>query len=483
MEIVTILWSAGAGSAIALSAMCGWVWVVERRSPAMLMLCLLGAAAATSAHFEIGMMKSLTPAEYGEWVQWYHLPTYVALLAQVFFVHYYLRTDRRWLLWTFVVVRTVVLVTNFSVHPNLAFSSIDSLNEVTLLGEPVSIVGEAVPNGLQSLAVVSLILLMTYLIDAVIEGWLKGDDATKRKASAVALGIVVPLLGTITYTQLLVFGFVHAPLTNAFWYLGTLLLMAVELGRDFIQRGRMQAEAAELRSTVSRVERAAVLGQLASALAHELTQPLQAMTANLAAARKHLSAEKPNVNELREILDDVDSDQRRSKELIARLRTLFPQTRPIDLQAVQIEDVLGDVVSLVRAEASSKSVVIDLVVPMRLPRVSADRVQLSQVLLNLLANGIDAVESRPPDARRIVVEVQATDENREVEIIVRDSGPGIPSALGDNIFKPFFSTKLEGVSMGLALSRSIIEAHGGQLWADEVAPEKGAVFHLTLRPA
>jgi C4-dicarboxylate-specific signal transduction histidine kinase len=161
----------------------------------------------------------------------------------------------------------------------------------------------------------------------------------------------------------------------------------------------------------------------------------------------------------------------------------FSQRRTIDMQPLAVEDLVQDVISLVRSEATNKRVVVALVMEPGLPRVLGDRVHLSQVLLNLLMNGIHAVESCPLDARDIVIEARADDAKGEVELAVRDSGPGIPDNLADEVFKPFFTTKSNGMGMGLALSRTIIEAHGGRLWTERMAQQDGAVFRFTLKRA
>jgi signal transduction histidine kinase len=481
--MVTILWSLCGIVAIALAAVCGWLWLIERRDRASLMLCLLGLATAASGYAEVGLMHSATAAEYGEWVRWYHVPIFFAVVAQVLFVRSYLGTDRSWLLWAVIFARSVVLVVNFLTDPNFNFLSIDSLRPISVLGEQISVIARAVPRPYwQMFALASLVLLMAYLIDAVAQRWLKGGIDSRRRALTIGLGIAIPMLGAVTYTQLVVFGVLNVPVSNLPWFLGASLVMAYELGRDVVVKRRARLELIELREQLAQAERVSVLGQLASALAHELTQPLTATVANVGAARMELENEQPDLQELRAILDDVDRDDSRAVDIITRMRQ-FSQRRAIDMQPLAVDDLVQDVISLIHSEATSKHAVLALVMQPGLPRVLGDRVHLCQVLLNLLVNSIHAVESRPLDARGIVIEARADDANGEVELAVRDSGSGIPDNLADEVFKPFFTTKSNGMGMGLALSRTIVEAHGGRLWTERIAQQDGAVFRFTLKRA
>jgi C4-dicarboxylate-specific signal transduction histidine kinase len=331
-------------------------------------------------------------------------------------------------------------------------------------------------------ALTTLFLIMVYFLDAAVRRWRKGGPDARRKAIAVVAGIALPLLISVVCTHLVAFGVVQSPLSNQLWFLGPLVVMAHELGRDIVMKRRAQEELSTLREQLAQAERVSALGQLASALAHELVQPLTASAANVGAARMELESAQPDLVELRAILDDVDRDDSRAVDIITRMRR-FSQRRAIEMQPLAVEDLVQDVISLVHAEATSKHAVVALVMEPGLPRVLGDRVHLSQVLLNLLMNGIHAVESRPIDERSIVIEARADDAKGEVELAVRDSGPGVPDNLADEVFKPFFTTKSNGMGMGLALSRTIIEAHGGRLWTERMAQQDGAVFRFTLKRA
>jgi len=225
------------------------------------------------------------------------------------------------------------------------------------------------------------------------------------------------------------------------------------------------------------VERVNSLGHLASALAHELLQPLAAIRANVDAAKLYLQHRELDVDELGSIMDDIGHDNVRAAEIIDRMRT-FLKGSAVSRQAIGLQDVVQDVSSLLRHEATSRRVELSYKLPIGLPAACGDRVQISQVILNLLINGIDAVQTLPVDARQVVLEARS-DEAEMIEITVRDSGPGIPQGRLEEIFNPFFTTKAAGLGVGLALSRMIVEAHGGRIWA-ESAQTCGAVFRFTL---
>jgi signal transduction histidine kinase len=483
MGFVTIVWSLTAGFSVALAVVAGSVGF-ERRNLASQTIVLLGVALAAAAYLELFMMHSATPREYGEWSRWYHIPYFLAVLAQVLFIHLYLGPSRLWLMWTVIAMRLVLLFVNFTVRPNFNFSKIESLHHQNLLGEQVSTIGQAVTrSGWQWFSILSLTLLMIYLFDTAIRHWRTGRPLAQRKAITISLGIAVPWLGTMIFAQLIIFRVIDGPITILPWLLGALLIMMFEMSHDHVSGRRALAEVAELRRQLMHRDRIGALGQLSAALAHQLSQPLTANNANAQAALGELESEKPDLEEVRAILADIDSDSRRAAEVIISMRELI-RSQPIRMQPVRMDDVLREVVALIEGEIIARRIALSLIVQPDLPRVMGDRVHLSQVLINLLMNSVHAVQACPPEARRIVIEARTHGHRSEIEMAVRDSGEGIPDGDINKLFQAFVTTKPDGMGIGLALSRTIIEAHGGRLWIDRTTtPQDGASFCFTLQRA
>jgi PAS domain S-box-containing protein len=251
----------------------------------------------------------------------------------------------------------------------------------------------------------------------------------------------------------------------------------VGVKEDITERKHAEAELVRQRMELARAGRITLLGQLASALAHELSQPLGAILRNAEAAEIMLQAASPDSEELRAIITDILRDDQRAGQVIDRLRSLLKQRR-LETQPLELPDVIGEVFSLVQADAAARHVKLTRSAAPNLPMVSGDRIHLQQVLLNLLLNAMDAMEGCSPDQRSVQVSARQTDPTT-VEVRVADHGSGIPGQSVARLFEPFFTTKPKGMGMGLAVSKTIIEAHKGKLWAEN-RPEGGACFCFTL---
>ncbi|QIF03639.1 ATP-binding protein [Roseimicrobium sp. ORNL1] len=248
--------------------------------------------------------------------------------------------------------------------------------------------------------------------------------------------------------------------------------------RDITERRRATQEAQQRREELAHLSRVATLGALSGSLAHELNQPLGIILSNAQAARHLLSRDQPveeEMRELREIIADIISEDRRAGDVIGRMRTLLRRGE-VNLQPLEVNANLEEVVQLTRSDLIGRGVKVDLQLAEGLPRVMSDRVQFQQVLLNLITNAVDAMEASPPGERTITL--VTCREGDEVRIDIRDMGPGLPED-PESLFKAFHTTKENGMGLGLSISRALVTAHGGKLWATPNEP-KGATFHATF---
>jgi two-component system sensor kinase FixL len=238
-----------------------------------------------------------------------------------------------------------------------------------------------------------------------------------------------------------------------------------------------ERETQELRQMIAHLGRVSTLGELSASLAHELNQPLSAILSNVQAARRFLAVGPPDLGELHEILTDIEEDDRRAGEIIRRLRSLV-RNDPTDRQLLFLQDQAREVADLVSPEVRIRQIPIVLEMDPALPPVRADRIQLSQVILNLMMNGADAMVKRKRGERELVIRTWRYD-HQSAALSVRDHGSGIQANPIDRIFDPFYTSKSDGLGMGLSICRSIVEAHGGRIWATN-NPERGATIQFVL---
>jgi two-component system sensor kinase FixL len=256
-------------------------------------------------------------------------------------------------------------------------------------------------------------------------------------------------------------------------------ILARGVSLDITERKQAEQETHLLRQEIAHVGRVSMMGQLSSALAHEINQPLGAILRNAEAAEIFLQHPSPDMVEIRAILADIRKDDQRAGAVIDRMRGLLKRNN-LDTRPVEVGELVDDVVALVRADAVARHSKLDVDVPGDLPPVRGDRVHLQQVLLNLLLNGLDALNGSI-GRDRLVTLTARLNGMQTVEIAVSDTGHGIPRDKLQQVFDPFFTTKPNGMGMGLSISRSIIEAHGGTLWAENKnGYGSGAVFRFTL---
>jgi len=248
---------------------------------------------------------------------------------------------------------------------------------------------------------------------------------------------------------------------------------------DNTERMIADLELQQQRLQLAHLTRVAILGQLSGALAHELTQPLTAILSNAQAGQRLLGTSQPDGREIRLIFDDIVRNDKRAGEVIGRLREMLKRGE-LQIQLLDLEQLIREILNLARGELAARYVETDLDIEDGLPMVRGDRVQLQQVLLNLLMNAAEAMATIPPRDRRVRVGVVR--RGTGVCTTVADCGPGIPSHQLETIFDAFYTTKDNGLGLGLSICRSIITAHGGRLWATNNVP-RGSSFHFTTPAA
>jgi signal transduction histidine kinase len=221
------------------------------------------------------------------------------------------------------------------------------------------------------------------------------------------------------------------------------------------------------------------MGELTASLAHEINQPITAAATDARTCLRWLAREQPDLEEARESAARMVNAVTRAADIITRLRQLFKKGAP-QTNLVDVSEVIQEMVVLLRSEASRHSVSILTELSDDLPRVAADRVQLQQVLMNLMLNGIEAMQDMKAEGQLTIKSLMA--EGGQLLISVSDTGVGLPREQADQIFNAFFSTKAQGTGMGLSISRSIVESHGGRMWATS-NPGRGATFNFTLPTA
>src|SRR5947199_1174342 len=441
------------------------------------------------------MLNATTVEQYQLLMRWIHLPVWVLTLSFVAFVRLYLHAGRPWLAWSICSLRTLVLVVNFIVTSNINFRRITSLRHFSWWdGDMMSMpVGVANPWGL--LSSVSLLLVLIFFVDATITVWRRGD---RRRALVVGGSMI---FGAILawHVPLVIWGIIDIPFFLCFAYSGIVVAMGYELSsvitraaqlarklkasQAAMRKSEQDMEVAALEAALQRQElthlaRVTSLVELSSSLAHELTHPLTAILSNAQAAQRFLANDDVDLNELREILNDIVAEDQRAGEVIHRLRSLLKKGEPQKhCDDVDVNEVARDVLKLMRNELINQNVTVDTDLAQNLPAIRADRVQLQQVVLNLLLNACEAMTASDSSERQLLITSKL--ENGAVRMSVTDRGGGIPEEKLEQVFERFFTTKKEGMGLGLSICRSIINEHEGKIWATQNA-DCGATFHFSL---
>ena len=244
-------------------------------------------------------------------------------------------------------------------------------------------------------------------------------------------------------------------------------------------RKRAEEALRQAQGDLARINRVTTMGELAASLAHEVNQPIGGVLINANVCLRKLGHDNPDIDEARAAVTRIQRDAQRAADVIGKIRSQFEKAAP-NREILDINEIIRETTGLLRGEATRHNILVLTELAADLPRIIGDRVQLQQVTMNLILNSLEAMKD-VEGIRELAIKSQR-DENDHLLVTVSDTGMGFPPQVAEQIFDPFFTTKPHGTGMGLRISRSIIESHGGRLWAAG-ASERGATFHLNLPAA
>jgi C4-dicarboxylate-specific signal transduction histidine kinase len=259
----------------------------------------------------------------------------------------------------------------------------------------------------------------------------------------------------------------------------TFVILAFALIASQSEQKRIEEALRQARADLAHVNRVTTMGELTASLAHEVNQPIAAAVANAHACLNWLAGDTPNLEEARASAMSIVEDGTRAAEVISRTRLLFTKASP-QRELVDVNEVIREMIGLLRSEVTRYAISVRMELAAQLPQVLGDRVQLQQVMMNLIVNGIDAMKD--VDGTRELAIASRRAEHEQLMVCVSDTGVGLPPVQADQIFYAFFTTKPHGTGMGLSISRSIVESHHGRLMAADNSP-RGATFQIILPSA
>lgn len=586
------------------------IWIKQKERPAYLLFSLLAASVAIVAGFEFSLMRAETVRQFGEILRWAHPALLILVCSLVWFVRLRFGAGRVWLAHAVCGSRAFATALNFFFAPGLNYREITALRHLAIPGGETIAVAEGVRNPWTTIADLSSLLTVVFIMDATLALWRRGGHDNRRRAAVLGGSFTFFVAIAAGGASLNHAGIIHIPYLISLPFLVVLFAMAYELSSDVLQAARLarclEASETELRETQERMSlavnaadlglwvwdiardeiwrtdsgyalfgippmerinlarffsvlhederesvrqavekalkgqgdyeseyritlpdgrlrwvasrgraefdsrgrplrmrgvsiditrrkqaelevqkqrdelahlsRVTMLGELSGSLAHELNQPLTAILSNAQAARRFLEHEGADIQEVREILGDIVEEDKRAGEVIRRLRLLLKkgevQHLPVDLN-----EIVVDALKLAHSDLVNQGLTVETLLASNLSLIQGDKVQLQQVLLNLVMNACDAMADMPPVERRLGILTEAVEGG--VRVSVRDRGRGIAAEDLERIFEPFMTTKAQGMGLGLVVCRTIICAHGGQIWASN-NPDGGACLYFTL---
>jgi len=398
----------------------------------------------------------------------------------------------RLVLWMIVIGNVLFAVTDPYLNPDI-LSQLLALKLGVVAIQLAAIAALRRPRKRRTMVVIGLVCFAVAVNVSVISGVLTDDPLTTPllcvagaliTASVIPWGdraqlvaAIVAVLGVLANSSLIGgFPTTGYPFVGIVTTAGISVYVAYELNWQRRAEARARLALQQHQAELARVLRVGAMDEMAAQLAHELTQPLATIANYATGFKQRLETGSLRMDELPDIVDRIASEAFRAGEIIHRIRRFVRKAEPRRIP-VDVNELVRGVVQLVEGEARESRVSVRVACQPDLPRVRADAIQIEQVVINLMRNALEAMRDSMEGSPTVAVETRLDAGN--IEVAVRDSGPGLGNGDGSKIFEPFHTTKPNGLGMGLAISRSIIAAHGGRLWVT-ANPERGVTFHFTM---
>ena len=473
MSLLTIAWSMCAAACIMLALMHILLWLKYSHNRVYLLSSLMAFAAGASAMLELGLLSTQSLETYRLLIRWENLAIFTILVSMVWFVQIYFGSARRWLALTITLLWSLSMLVNLVSPYSLTFSTIEELKQLPTFWGEFFTVPSGAENPWKLLADISSLLILAYVGDATVRSWRHNNQ---REALIIGSGILLFIISAGIHTPLVDAGIVHAPYMVSFAFLSIVATMSYQLASEAMRAQYYERELQQTQRHLDQLARSNLLGECTTIIAHELNQPLTAILSNAQAARKFMAESHPNHGVVAEILDDIVRDDKRASEIIQRVRSML-QNREVVRERFDLKAVIRETVDMLASELRANNVRLAQNYAAATSQVHAGRIEIQQVILNLLVNAVRAMSELPRQDRTLSISTHNL--NHEVQVDVEDNGPGLPADAHETLFNTMFYESENGLGMGLAICRRIIETYGGRIQARD-ADAGGAVFSFTL---
>lgn len=484
MDWIEIIWPMLTGASLLVAVAYVVVGFSRRANKAYIALATVAVSVAALALLELAIYRTSSPEEMAIYIRWMHVPITGLVLSFLYLLHDWSGHTPPQIAIAAGVLRVLALVINFIVGENLNFLSISDIEKSTWWGVSVSNpIGIANPWVI--VAQISNALVLIYIGQTMFYALRKRKQNLKE---VMTIGSSWFLMATIMIASSLLMtldlsdppliaapGFAIVIVTIIYFRMNDLIRshrIEMELRESELLRLHAEREVAMERANLAHLSRVNLLGEISGSIIHELNHPLAAILSNAQVAQQMLRRDPLDMLMVQEILSDIVDNDRRAGDIIQGIRRLMKKDAQ-QYAPLSINDVIEDCLRVIRSELQHRRITLHVDLSRGLPLFLGDSVQLQQVMLNLIVNSCEAMQSLTAD-RTLLIRTGSSSEGILVEVI--DTGTGIPEEIIERMFEPFETLKHSGMGMGLAICQSIIEAHGGDIHAENITPHGARIF-------